>query len=115
MNQSFYGSVCLTDLLEAAKKKHSAFSKGKNGKIYVNVTVWLNENLDKFGNIMSLQVNPQQGSSDDKFYIGNCKASKGPKPVSDSDVSGLDTDLGDIPTYGQAPNANNAADDDLPF
>jgi hypothetical protein len=117
MNQSFYGSICLTDLLEAAKKKHSAFTKGKNGKIYANVTVWLNENKDKFGNIMSLQVNPIKDSSDDKFYIGNCKASEGPKPVSDKDVSGLDVNLDDLPVTGsgQAPNANNAADDDLPF
>ena len=48
MNQLFYGSICLTDLIEKAKSKHSAFSKAQNGKIYANVNVWLNETPDKY-------------------------------------------------------------------
>ena len=39
-NQFFTGSICLTDLIEQAKKKHSAFSKSeRNGKIYARVKV----------------------------------------------------------------------------
>ena len=118
MGQLFYGSICLTDLIEKAKSKHSGFSKGQNGKIYVNVNIWLNDNQDKFGNIMSIQVNPSKEKKDidERFYIGNCKQSDGPKPISDRDTSGLDVDL-DIPIIDKpALNSVNPNDDtDLPF
>lgn len=120
MNQSFYGSICLTDLIELAKSKHSAFTKGKNGKIYASVNVWLNENKDEFGNIMSIQLNPtkEKKDVDKKVYIGNMKKSDGPKPVSDKDVDNLNADI-DVPeratpsTTGN--NAINSEDSDLPF
>lgn len=99
MGQLFYGSICLTDLIENAKKKHSAFTKGQNGKIYASVNVWLNDQVDKFGNIMSVQINPTKEMKDleDRVYIGNLKQSDGPKPVSDKDVSGIDVDISDVP------------------
>lgn len=95
MNQSFYGSVCLTDLIEKAKAKHSAFVKAQNGKIYCNVTVWLNEEVDKYGNIMSIQANPSKENKDkeEKFYLGNLKKSeyKEPQPLSDKeDIPAID-------------------------
>ena len=122
--QLFYGSICLTDLIELAKKKHSAFTKGNNGKIYASVNVWLNDEKDKFGNIMSVQVNPSKEMKDleDRVYIGNLKQSEGPKPVSDRDVSGIDSDF-DVParpakavTSGGDP-ASSVTEpiDDLPF
>ena len=52
-NKFFFGSICVTDLIEQLKLKHSAFSKAQNGKIYANVNVWLNEEKDKFGNIIN--------------------------------------------------------------
>jgi hypothetical protein len=120
MGQLFYGSICLTDLIENAKKKHSAFTKGNNGKLYAAVNVWLNDNVDKFGNIMSVQINPSKAMKDleDRIYIGNLKQSDGPTPISDRDVSGLDTNL-DVPEKKTAPSAS-AADitepiEDLPF
>ena len=98
-NKLFYGSLCLTDLIEQAKQKHSAFTKGNNGKIYASINVWLNSEPDKFGNIMSLQINPSKEMKDidKKMYVGNLKESEGPKPISDRDITGMDTDL-DIPT-----------------
>lgn len=124
MSQLFFGSICLTDMIEAAKKKHSAFTKGQNGKIYCSVNVWLNDNLDKFGNIMSVQLNPTKDLKDidGRAYIGNMKQSDGPKPISDRDTNSLNTDFSDIPP---APTSNNnpapsgsdiaAPIDDLPF
>lgn len=90
MSQSFYGSLCLSDLIDAAKKSHSAFSKAENGKIYVNVNVWLNDELDKFGNIMSVQLNPKKElvEQDGRAYIGNMKKSE-PKQISQNDVAAL--------------------------
>lgn len=116
MGQLFYGSICLTDLIESAKKKHSAFTKGQNGKIYANVNVWLNDQVDKFGNIMSIQVNPSKEKKDieERFYIGNCKQSDGPKPVSDKDVSGLDVNL-DAPPLAPSKTDITTEGDDLPF
>lgn len=92
MSQLFYGSICLTDLIEIAKKKHSAFTKGRNGKIYAAVNVWLNDLEDQYGNIMAVQLNPnkERKDQDGKPYIGNLKASSGSAPVTDRDVSGLD-------------------------
>lgn len=83
MSKNFYGSICLTDLLEAAKQGHDGFEKsGKNGKIYGNITVWLNDEVDKFGNIMSIQLNEKQDSQQfKKFYIGNLKEGKSKDPI----------------------------------
>lgn len=105
MNQLFYGSVCVTDIIEHMKKGHSSFEKAQNGKVYAKVNVWLNEEEDKFGNILSAQLSPKkdQKEKDGTPYIGNFKKSE--------------------PTI-QSPTINEAADlskqfanaaDDLPF
>lgn len=116
MSTMYYGSICLTDMLEKAKQKHSAFTKAQNGKIYCNVNVWLNDQKDKYGNVMAVQLNSSKENRDaeGKVYIGNMKQSDGPAPISDNDTSDLDVDL-DIP----APNTNISGggepSDDLPF
>lgn len=122
MSELFYGSICLTDLIEHAKAKHSAFTRGDNGKVYASVNVWLNDNVDKYGNIMSMQLNPTKELKefDKKPYIGNMKKSTGAKPVGDRDVSGLDDNF-DVPARPvatgaeQNDNKNAAEDDGLPF
>lgn len=121
MSQLFFGSICLTDLIEQAKKKHSAFTKGNNGKIYASVNVWLNDNVDKFGNIMSMQINPSKEMKDleDRLYIGNLKQSDGPKPISDIDAGGIDDNF-DVPSRANStpPISGSEATqpiDDLPF
>lgn len=88
-NQLFYGSICLTDISELAKKKNSAFVKAANGKIYVNVHIWLNAEEDKFGNVLSIKTNPEKSKreTDGSHYIGNCKRSD--KKITDEDVSDL--------------------------
>ena len=48
------GSLCLTDLINQAKLKHSAFTKAANGKIYFNITQWVNDEPDKYGNVSSI-------------------------------------------------------------
>lgn len=95
MNQSYYGSVCLTDLIEKAKAKHSSFVRAQNGKVYCNITVWLNEDVDKYGNSMSIQANTTKEMKDkeERFYLGNCKKSeyKAPEAISDtSDIPAVD-------------------------
>lgn len=121
MSKLFYGSIDLTLLIEQAKAKHSAFTKGTNGHVYASVNVWLNEERDKFGNIMSVQINPSKEAKDidKRMYIGNLKESEGAKPVSDRDVNGLDADF-DVPARPQGQGAKPVSDitepiDDLPF
>lgn len=117
MNQSHYGSICITDILDNLKMKHSAFTKGRNGKIYMNTTIWLNSEVDDYGNIMSAQANPGKDSKDAKFYIGNFKKSEGSKPVSDKDLKGIHTEY-DLPSPETAKTFLDAADkvdDGLPF
>ena len=115
MSQLFYGSICITDLLEQLKAKHSAFSKARNGKIYANVNVWFNDVEDKFGNIMSIQINPSKEKKDidKKMYIGNLKEAETSKPISDRDVQGIDTDI----NYSSDPSTKWGKEptDDLPF
>lgn len=117
MSELFYGSICLTDMIEHAKQKHSSFTKGQNGKIYASVNVWLNDEADKYGNILAIQLNPTKENKDTekKFYIGNCKKSEGAKPLQDKDMSGLDTEIDAPVTRKTAENAVNPSDDDLPF
>ncbi len=95
------GSLCLTDLIEQAKKGHSAFTKAGNGKIYVNVLLWDNDELDKYGNKYSMQLNSTKEMKDTegKIYVGNFKPveKKEPEPLKK-------TDLEDLPLT-----------DDLPF
>lgn len=122
MSELFYGSICISDLLDNLKAKHSAFTKGNNGKIYGSVSVWLNDKEDKFGNIMSIQITPSKEMKDleKRIYIGNCKKSDGPTPISDRDISHVDTDY-DIPTRQTPATASQAGQsdisgvDDLPF
>lgn len=98
MSQLFYGSVCVTDLIEYAKKKHSAFSKADNGKIYANVNVWLNDEVDKFGNVMAAQLNPKKElkEQDGQPYIGNFKRSEA-KPIAQNDIKELENAVDDLP------------------
>jgi hypothetical protein len=110
-NQLFTGSICLTDILELAKQKHSAFSKSaKNDKVYFNMKTWLNEEKDKYVNIMSHQLNSSKGMKDKEpvVYIGNSKPMEA-KPIKDNDI---DASALDNITVSQP---SNEGPDDLPF
>lgn len=63
-------------ILEAAKNKHSAFSKSeKNGHIYFNITQWINDEPNEFGQHSSLLLNSSKDgkTTEGKTYIGNAK------------------------------------------
>lgn len=107
------GSLCLTDMVEKAKAGHSAFKKAKNGKIYVAITEWVNDDPDQFGNHASFLLNStkEQKDAEGKVYIGNGKKSdtSGGSPVTSGDAAGLNLD-------GVGDNAAPATESDgLPF
>lgn len=103
MSKLYYGSINLSELIEQAKEKHTAFNKGNNGKIYANISVWLNDEPDQYDNIMSIKLaakkeaiaaNPDTG----KIYIGNCKESENQStPLNSKDTALLDSVIDDLP------------------
>lgn len=121
MSTRFYGSICITDLFEQLNKKHSAFSKADNGKVYANVTVWLNDEKDKFGHIMSVQLTPKKDfkEQDGQPYIGNMREAE-QKPISSRDTNSFSIPS-DIPLAEKPSNTTTDASgitqpiEDLPF
>jgi hypothetical protein len=89
---TFYtGSICLTDI---PKEK---ITEAKNGKKYLNLTLWVNDTADQYGNIGSIQVSQtkeQRDAQEKKQYIGNFKEPMQPNtqnavpmpPVDDSSL-----------------------------
>ncbi len=101
MSTLINGSMCFTDLCEHAKKGHSAFTKGKNGKIYFNITEWVNDEPDQFGNHASFLLNSQKEKkeAEGKIYIGNGKMSQGQQsaPVTQNDIAAAIPSMNDLP------------------
>jgi hypothetical protein len=76
MSKLLYGSIDFTKLLELAKSSNKAFSRSeKNGRIYMSLNVWINEEKDQYGNDASLQTSFKDATKEDKFYFGNLKIS----------------------------------------
>ena len=96
MAKNFYGSICLTDIIEQAKQLHPSFSKASNGKVYLNVNLWLNDQEDKFGNKASLKISDKDEVKG--IYIGNLKEGKsGSAGLTEKDSSELTDSLEDLP------------------
>ena len=98
MSKLMYGSISLSKLNEMAKAGHKAFSKGKDGKIYFNVNVWINDTKDQYENDASVQVSFKDATKEEKVYIGNLKFSE----VKEA-------------THLQKNDAEIPSDEDLPF
>lgn len=98
MSKLLYGSIDFSKLLELAKSGNKAFSRANNGKIYLNLNVWINDEKDNYGNDASLQTSFKDAAKEDKIYFGNLKISEAtaPKP--------LEKNTADVP-----------GDDDLPY
>jgi hypothetical protein len=121
MSKLFSGSICLTDIVEQAKKGHSAFSKSqKNGKVYFNFLLWENDEVDKYDNTHSLQLNSlkDKKEAEGKIYIGNAKPIETKQPGK-NDLPNEDWDS-NIPVIEKGNSVTAASDitepvDDLPF
>jgi len=92
---SFYGSIDFSKLVEMAKAGNKAFTKNENGKIYLNVKVWVNDELDKYGNVASFQSAFKGAEKEDKFYFGNLKEST---PIEEKvEATDVNIDISDLP------------------
>ena len=78
-------SIDLTKFKELLTQNpnHSAFTKHSNGRTYVNITIWDNDQADQYGNNVSLQINSKKEFRDaeGKVYVGNGKRSTGSSPT----------------------------------
>lgn len=90
MSNLFLGRINLTKIDKDKLLKSDKTTKNKHGKeipnVWMDVTVWLNDTPDKYGNTLAIQ---QSTSKDEpKVYIGNCKPWQAPKndPVEDAEV-----------------------------
>lgn len=99
------GSLDLTLILAKAKEQHSAFSKStKNNHIYFNITQWVNEEPNEFGQHSSLLLNSSKDgkATEGKVYIGNAKKAdpQGTEPIDKSTVKEVESiaeELNDLP------------------
>jgi hypothetical protein len=92
MSKSFYGSIDFSKLLEEAKKGNKAFSKSeKNGRIYFNAQVFIKDEVDNYGNSMTMRSTFKGANKEDKFYFGNFKPSEDQEqPIVSNDIPNSD-------------------------
>jgi len=75
MNTLYTGSICLSDI-----DKSKIVKSEKNGKLYLSVDIWVNEQPDNYGNIGSINVRQskeEREAKEKKTYIGNFKQLEG--------------------------------------
>lgn len=98
MSERINASICLSDIGEKVKQNHSAVTVAKNGKKYLNVTIWINDSPDKYDNDVSIQLNSKQENRDSegKVYVGNGKTSRLPA-VSGMPAAPSTVDVNDLP------------------
>ncbi len=63
-------SKLFTGKIDVTKIDKSKIFVGKEGK-YLNLSIWINDKEDKYGNTMSIQQSTKKG--DAPLYLGNCK------------------------------------------
>lgn len=113
MSDFLTGSLDLTKMFEQMNAGHSAFEKSeKNGHIYVNIKMWLNDEQDQFGNDASVQLNSHKNASqaeqeaNKKLYIGNMRRRQPAAPAA-TDTNNMGAALqnfgGNIPPGQSAP------------
>lgn len=93
-------SKLLTGSIELTKIDKSKIVE-KNGRKWLNISVWLNDDKDQYGNCASIQISAKK--DEPKIYIGNLKEYEQNKDVPNSTS---------IPSNQQG---SNVPGDDLPF
>jgi hypothetical protein len=70
MSKLYLGSIDLNKINKAdivtTDKNGNAF---QNGAKYLNVTIWLNDEPDQYGNSIGIK----SGDKDNSYYVGNAK------------------------------------------
>ena len=93
-------SKLITASLDVTKIDKTKIIQGKKGQ-YLNLTIWVNDEADQFGNDVSLQQSlskEERETGAAKIYLGNGKTYKSNEPI-----------------QGSAPAADTNTGSDLPF
>ena len=64
-------SKLLTGSINLSKIDKSKLFKSEKGDVFLNVAIWINDNVDNYGNIASIQQSTKK--DENKIYIGNLK------------------------------------------
>lgn len=94
-------SKLLTGSIELTKIDKSKIVE-KNGRKWLNISVWINDDKDQYGNCASIQISAK--NDEPKIYIGNLKEFEMNRKTPNSTPA---------PTVQQ--NQSNQPKDDLPF
>jgi hypothetical protein len=100
MSQLFVGSICLSDI---PKEK---VITARNGKAYVNITIWVNDTADQYGNVGSMhisQTKDERETNQKRSYMGNFKI---PVPAATQPTDSADPQP--VPEQTSLPAENNA-------
>lgn len=87
-SKMMYGSICVSDIDKKRLEKSQ-----KNGKLYLPIVVWLNEEPDQYGNSASIQMGQtkeERARKEKAKYIGNLKMNDtSPVPAKEEDFQDL--------------------------
>jgi hypothetical protein len=70
MSTLYTGSICVSDI------DKSKLTQAKNGKLYLSVDIWINDQPDNYGNTGSISIRQSKEEREAKIkktYIGNLK------------------------------------------
>lgn len=115
MAQFLTGSICFDDLVAALRAGHTAFSRSeKNGKVYIAIKEWVNDDPDQFGNHASILLNSTKTAPAEetakKIYLGNLKIqSTGGAPLTAEEAANLAGSVNLQPAQGAATTPAPAA------
>lgn len=87
----------LTASIDVTKLDKSKLVKGKKGT-YANLTIWLNDELDQYGNDVSIQQSlskEEREAGAPKIYLGNGKVHNGSNAA--AQTSAAETEGEDLP------------------
>jgi len=75
MSQLFTGSICVSDI------DKSKLTQAKNGKLYLSIDIWLNDQVDNYGNTGSVSIRQskeEREAKTKKVYIVTLNPLKNP-------------------------------------
>jgi hypothetical protein len=70
MSTLYTGSICVSDI------DKSKLQQSKNGKLYLQIDIWINDQADNYGNTASISIRQskeEREAKTKKTYIGNLK------------------------------------------
>jgi hypothetical protein len=70
MSTLYTGSICVSDI------DKTKLQQSKNGKLYLQIDIWINDQADNYGNTGSISIRQskeEREAKTKKTYIGNLK------------------------------------------